>query len=133
MKTSNYARCGRNPNAVGISQGVPKWFQGRIYKKVAPPWSIIRWPESRYTPAYMEILSKLDPQQVYEALDENSILLCYEKPGEFCHRRLLAKWLEDSLGIEVPEFEPIVNTIKKPKIVEPPKPKIEVEEFKLFR
>lgn len=32
------------------------------------------------------------------------ILLCYEEPGAFCHRRFLAEWLEAGLGIVVPEY-----------------------------
>jgi uncharacterized protein (DUF488 family) len=30
--------------------------------------------------------------------------LCHEKAGEFCHRRLIADWLNRELGIEVPEL-----------------------------
>jgi hypothetical protein len=33
-------------------------------------------------------------------------LLCWEAPGKFCHRRLVAAWLEDALGIDVPEYVP---------------------------
>jgi hypothetical protein len=31
-------------------------------------------------------------------------MLCWEKPGEGCHRRICAEWLETALGIVVPEF-----------------------------
>ena len=44
-----------------------------------------------------EVLSKLD------ALGKDAILLCGEMPGTFCHRRLVARWLEEELGISVPE------------------------------
>ncbi len=30
-----------------------------------------------------------------EAAGRDIVLLCYEKPGRFCHRRLLAAWLEE--------------------------------------
>jgi hypothetical protein len=33
------------------------------------------------------------------------VFLCFEKPGEFCHRRVLADWLE-SVGIPCPEITP---------------------------
>lgn len=33
------------------------------------------------------------------------VLLCYEKPGQFCHRRLVAEWFEQELGLVVPELE----------------------------
>jgi hypothetical protein len=32
-------------------------------------------------------------------------MLCWEAPGEFCHRRLVAEWLEGELGIQVPEWK----------------------------
>lgn len=40
----------------------------------------------------------LTPEKVNTVLnkiakDRNLILCCYEKPNEFCHRKLLSKWL----------------------------------------
>jgi len=29
---------------------------------------------------------------------------CWEKPGEDCHRRLVAEWLEKHLSTKIPEF-----------------------------
>ena len=52
---------------------------------------------------YNETLSKLDPQKVYNDLD-GKILLCHEPPGAFCHRQLVARWLESSLGVKVVEL-----------------------------
>jgi hypothetical protein len=46
----------------------------------------------------------LDPRELYEALGEEAVLLCWEKPGEGCHRRLVAEWFEASLGVVVPEW-----------------------------
>jgi uncharacterized protein YeaO (DUF488 family) len=59
-----------------------------------------------------EILEKLSPTKIYEELlemlnesnKEHLALLCYEKPGETCHRRFIARWLENSNGISVPEY-----------------------------
>lgn len=57
-----------------------------------------------YEKLYKEqILAQLDPQEIYDKL-KNNVLLCWENPGEFCHRRIVAKWLEDSLGVSVPEW-----------------------------
>ena len=33
------------------------------------------------------------------------VLLCYEKPPQFCHRHLVAKWLEKELNIKVEELK----------------------------
>ena len=66
---------------------------------------------------YNEVLAYLDPRDVYEALGDNAVMLCYEKPTDFCHRFLVAGWLELSLGIEIDElgFEnnPIVQENRK--------------------
>jgi len=106
MKTSYYAKSGSNPNAVGISRGVPKWYQGKIYKPLAPPWELVKvTDEVLFRDIYHKrVLSKLNPQQVMAALGENAVMLCWEKTGEFCHRRLVAEWLEKALGISVPEL-----------------------------
>jgi hypothetical protein len=110
MQTSNYATCGKHPDAVSIAGWPPPWWTGRQYKKLAPK----RWffddykrtgDSNKYTVEFYEhVLKHLDPQQVFEELGENAILLCYEKPGDFCHRCLSARWFETELGILVPEY-----------------------------
>jgi len=93
-------------NAVAISQGVPKWYKGKVYKKLAPSWALVKVEdEKEYVRRYKyEVLDRLDPAQVLKELGEDAVLLCWEKPGEFCHRRIVAEWLEGELGIEVPEL-----------------------------
>lgn len=84
------------------------------YKKLAPSWSIYSelklhgGTEENYTRRYMgEILGSLDQEVVrkeLEALAEGKdevVLVCYEKPGDFCHRHLVAEWL----GEDVKEYE----------------------------
>lgn len=57
-----------------------------------------------YEKRYREdVLSKLNPQDIYNMF-KNNVLLCWELPGEFCHRRIVAKWIEENIGIEVPEW-----------------------------
>ena len=36
---------------------------------------------------------------------DNMILLCYEKSGDFCHRHVLADWLEENFGYRVEEYD----------------------------
>jgi hypothetical protein len=50
------------------------------------------------------ILDQLDPLSVYEDLGPEAVLLCREPPGVFCHRCLVAAWLEEHLGVEGPEL-----------------------------
>lgn len=49
-----------------------------------------------------EILFYLDPEEIYNDL-KDKILLCYEKPSDFCHRHLVAKWLNRNLGLNIEE------------------------------
>ncbi len=85
----------------------------RIYPKLAPgPWFNSVSEEEYRVRFATEILSKLDPQAAWDALHTLSaphepILLCYEKPGEFCHRRLVATWFEEALGVTVAELVPV--------------------------
>ena len=53
---------------------------------------------------YQKVLKPLNSKAVYEDLGKNAVLLCFEKPTEFCHRFLVAGWLELSLGVEIDEY-----------------------------
>jgi len=108
MKTSNFKLSGTDPNAVAISRGVPKGFKGRRYMPLAPAtWALVREPdEAVFREKFMSQLERLDARATVEALGEDAILLCWEKPGEFCHRRVVAEWLERELGTSVPEQKP---------------------------
>ena len=51
----------------------------------------------------------LDAQRVYEDLERLSngrdcVLLCYEKSGDFCHRHLVADWLNKKLDLNIQEY-----------------------------
>jgi hypothetical protein len=106
IQTSYYQKSGSLPNAVGISQGVPKWYTGALYKKLAPPWEIVKIEnQATFRRLYHEmVLSHLNPVHVADDLD-GKVLLCWEPSGQFCHRRLVAEWLEKNLLIEVPELD----------------------------
>ena len=106
------------PGRVGISQGVPRNMRAgyRLYKKLAPSWSLVRagLPRSQYEPFYREdVLDRLDPGQVLDDLRRLSpehppVLLCYERPpfdeANFCHRHMVAEWLAAHIGQPVLEW-----------------------------
>ena len=55
------------------------------------------------------VLSRVDQAVMLKDLERltggrDCALLCYEKPGDFCHRRLLADWMLETTGLEIPEF-----------------------------
>ena len=79
------------------------------FKKLNPDYSYMNDQESEYTPKFEQKLKNLSAKSVVKELEELSlgkdvVLLCHEKAGEFCHRRLVADWLNRELGIEVPEL-----------------------------
>lgn len=110
MRTSYFARAGNHPKAVAICQGIPKFYRGASYRELAPSWALVKEHDlDVYTKLYMAQLNKLDPQKVIDDLlriNDDPILLCYERPESFCHRHLVADWLLAKLGIEVYEMEP---------------------------
>jgi hypothetical protein len=114
MMTSNFARHNieKFPNAVSIARS-SRWFKGRRYQQLAPSRDLFTKylagmvDEAAYAIEYQrDVLSKLDPAKVAEDLGSDAVLLCWEAPGKFCHRRLVAAWLEEALGVEVPEYMP---------------------------
>ncbi len=116
MKTSYFAQVDKINNPLSISGKSPDWYLGPEYKLLAPKWSFFndykkgKINEDGYTQQYNElVLSELDARQVYDAIinqfGEDVVLLCYEKPGDFCHRRLVARWFEDELSVVVPEWK----------------------------
>lgn len=104
MQTSSFAQNADHPDAVAISLTVPPGYRGRRCQKLAPRRDMLRMSRTEYTPMYLAQLDHLDPRALLEELGENAVLLCFERPGQFCHRRLVAEWLEEKLGIVVPEF-----------------------------
>ena len=110
--------------AISGNRGKDADYRGLCYPALAPKISFWRiWhsgigivPECENTKYYIieywnQVLSKLNPEEVYKELD-GSILLCYEPNGQFCHRHLVAAWLEITLGVEVPEARPNGNEIE---------------------
>jgi len=108
IKTSYFANY-KEDNAVSIAFSTPNWFKGEKYKKLAPPKKLLYdyksglVEEEEYRKVYSkEVLNKLDPFKIAKELN-NKVLLCYEKSEDFCHRKLVAEWLEEELNIKVKE------------------------------
>lgn len=113
LYTSYYSKSGKHCKAVAISLSSPSFFRRRWYPKLAPSYPILKAykegaiSEYEYELLYIDLLEnerKLTPQQVTDDLPEGSILVCYEAPGKFCHRHLVAKWLEAGAAVKVEEL-----------------------------
>lgn len=98
---------------ISIARYSPKWFNGYRYTTVAPTGYMLSGAckHDEYLRKYEEILRNLTPQVVVNTLEQISrgkdvALCCYEKPGDFCHRHLLADWLTKNTGFDVTEWMP---------------------------
>jgi len=77
-----------------------------------------RITREEYIKQYNEQLEKLDAKEVYEVL-KNNVLLCWENSGAFCHRILVAQWIKDKLGIEVPEWNVADEKLEQSNNIKP--------------
>jgi uncharacterized protein YeaO (DUF488 family) len=116
---------------VGICCKVPSFFKGPNLESVAPSKSILfehkeNPDEERYEQRYInEILCayRFHPEYLIERLESfnnggDVALCCYEKPSEFCHRHILAKWLNEKIpGLNIEEYPiyPKPGPAKRPK------------------
>ena len=112
IHTGYFAKCKSN-NGVAICLYPPKGFKGAEYKALAPTERILQWwkesPQDSKAQAiykklfYRDVLNHLNVHDVARAL-QDKILLCYEKPDDFCHRHIVAEWLRNS-GYECEEAD----------------------------
>lgn len=105
---------------VSIARVAP-WFLAKgcnVYpcECLAPSDEILSLKDkpNEYAPKYRrEVLGNLNATDVYHRLymiarQENTskvVLLCYESPEKFCHRHIVAKWIEETIGNKVAEVD----------------------------
>lgn len=97
---------------VSIARISPGWFQGPKMMNLAPSKKLL-FDKSITDEAFereyeREVCSKLSPAWLRREMERVSqgrdvALLCYEKPGDECHRHTLAKWMNAN-GFDVHEF-----------------------------
>ena len=116
MQTSSFYLYS-GPGRISIARTAPAHITGfRTYRALAPgAWLFdpkYRADNITYRERYLrEVLAPLDPSRVWDELyalaeGHEPVLLCHEhlrKPGETCHRRLVAEWFRQTLGRDVPE------------------------------
>lgn len=124
--TSYFAKLKSLPDniiPISICGKAPDWYKGLQYKRLAPKYDFfMEWKRTHDNNYYIKCFKEqvTDQLNVYETvyklyekigiyLDEEGIsfssestndkhicLICYEKPEDFCHRHLVAKWLNDN-------------------------------------
>lgn len=116
--TSYFANIKNLPNnfiPIAICGKAPDNWDGLCYKRLAPKWEFFKvWKDNHdnnyyISNFYSQVLSKLNPQSVVRELFNMCpkgtfpVLICYEKPDDFCHRHLVADWLNNN-GFQTEEF-----------------------------
>lgn len=116
--TSYFAQLKKLPSniiTISICAKAPDWYRGLQYKKLAPKYDFfMKWKENHDNDYYIkcfneQVLNKLDVSTVVKNLTDLSLmndfaLICYEKPSDFCHRHLVADWLNKN-GFNTKEWE----------------------------
>lgn len=122
--TSRYG----NPNvlksravAVGITRYPPRFdlpypLVANLYALAPTTAMLERWRsggsdrDELFARAYLVQLNELGAERILRMIQgfgDEVVVLCYEdlgQPGEWCHRRLLASWLNEHVGVVIDEF-----------------------------
>lgn len=117
--TGYFAKAKKYPDTitqVSIARYAPKEYHGYEYKELAPTEKILRdYKKTQNVGMYIssynqQVLSKKIADEVVADLLELThnakkiVLLCYEKPDNFCHRHIVAEWLTQA-GYPVTELD----------------------------
>lgn len=110
-KVRKYEEAGLVP--ISIARWSPKWFQGERCVELSPSDGLLTYykagavSEEDFEEQYIAELDNLDMLTLLAeiASDKDIVLCCYEKSSDFCHRHILAKYLQDKYGITVTEVE----------------------------
>lgn len=132
--TGNYYEC-KAGNLISISfdRGKSANFTGKAIPEFAPKrefWKI--WkdnigkiPETENTKYYIkeyykQVLSKIDAEKLLEN-EISPVLLCYETEDKFCHRHVLAEYIEIKYGVTVKDVKidenHIITENKRPEYI----------------
>ena len=111
MKTSGWFKY-FGEGWVGISRSNPRGVAGgyRTYRRLAPgPWFNSVDADTYDRLYHQQILAPLDPCEVWEHLhglvaSHEPILMCFERDETGCHRRMVARWLKEALGVKIEEI-----------------------------
>lgn len=99
---------------VAISIYPPNGFKGKLFQKIAPTKEMLEAykrnkNEQEYKERYWhDVIKKYNPKELYEEIKrlvdgKDCVLLCFEKPNDFCHRHLFATWMNKN-GYNIQEL-----------------------------
>lgn len=108
--TKKYKEMGYH--CISIAQIKPKWFDGDFIYDFAPNCDLLysykngAISEEDFKSKYIIGLWSIDCNKILNDLAkyDKVILLCYEKPEKFCHRHILAEYLNKNYGTSISEL-----------------------------
>lgn len=97
---------------VSIARVKPKWFDGVSLYELAPPINLLERykrgivSEEVFKEEYLFYLKSIDIESIFNGLstDDKLVLLCYEKTNSFCHRHILAEYLNKKYDLYINEL-----------------------------
>ena len=112
---ANWRNFPKNSVQVSVALYPPRTFKGETYKPLCPPKTLLNdyknkvINEFEYTDKFNEYLDNFESYKIFRDLekicgDKDCILLCYEKPNDFCHRHIIADWFIKN-GVYVEELK----------------------------
>ena len=124
--TSSFKSLGRLGDCcqLAVSNGLPTWYSGGRYKKLAPPHNLVLLLKETLKQNngilskedialfsrtyYYEVLDKLDPNEVYNDLlrignGKSVVLLSQEAEGEYSFRYVIKVWFSKA-GLQCEEI-----------------------------
>ena len=103
---------------ISIAQSMPKCLTGCIsYKYLAPDWELVQGfkngtvTEDQFRNTYLDGLNRTIVEKSLQDMDRQVqkhgksgvVLLCWEKPSNFCHRFVLSDYLKSEFGLDIEE------------------------------
>ena len=111
-KIKEYA--GSGLTLLSISRTKPEFAKSCIDIPQLFPSNKILWDykkgkidEMEYTSKYLDQLNELGVDRIIKMIQifgDNVVLLCWESPEKFCHRHILADYINKNSNINVEEF-----------------------------
>lgn len=111
-KIKEYADSGLT--LLSISRTKPEFAKSCIDIPQLFPSNKILWDykkgkidEMEYTSKYLDQLNELGVDRIIKMIQifgDNVVLLCWESPEKFCHRHILADYINKNSGVVVEEF-----------------------------
>lgn len=107
--------------AIGFPKYMPREERERLAtaKELMPTWDMVKrgYTYLEYV-AFIERERKVTAEKIFRTYQSN-ILLCHERDPKECHRRMIARWIEERIGEKVNEVEIVQKNIiiEKPQLV----------------